>query len=277
MPRPTSQRPSPSSVAAITTICSTTERGPRSRRFSTRASRCCVLRSFGRFTSSRWRWRRSQPDSLQYDSSCPAFVPGLTVVGGLEGALARRSAGRTRLGRNEAFALSLLAGELAGPANGRGLLASALLGRLFVVIAELHLAEDAFALHLFLQRPEGLIHIVIANDDLHARHSPFQRVEEFRDWQKPPLAGTKGSESTTALTKEPPIVQRCRVMNSLAGASWCGPSCGRASPRPCRRDAPPRPPRPPTRASARRRRRSDWSSQRRCGVQCRRAASLLSP
>src|SRR6476661_8638449 len=106
--------------------------------------------------------------------------PAMTIVGGLEGALARRSAGRTRLGRNEAFALSLLAGELAGPANGLGLLASALLGRLFVVIAELHLAEDAFALHLFLQRPEGLIHIVIANDDLHARHSPIQRVEETK-------------------------------------------------------------------------------------------------
>src|SRR5512146_2563944 len=103
-----------------------------------------------------------------------------------------RGARRARLGRNEAFPLSLLAGELAGPANGLCLLASALLGRLLVVIAELHLAEDAFALHLFLQRPEGLIHIVIANDDLHARHSPFQRVEEFRDWQKPTLAGTKG-------------------------------------------------------------------------------------
>src|SRR6476659_3089525 len=161
------------------------------------------------------------------------YLCAMPIVGGLEGAQAGRSAGRTRLGRNEAFALSLLAGELAGPANGLGLLASALLGRLFVVIAELHLAEDAFALHLFLQRPEGLIQIVIANDDLHARHSPFQRVEEFRDWQKPPLAGTKGSESTTALTKEPPIVQRCRVLVRDAGCACSSPSCGRPSPRPC--------------------------------------------
>src|SRR4029077_19102089 len=91
-----------------------------------------------------------------------------------ENALARRSAGRARLGRDEAFALSFLAGELAGAADGFGLLAGALLGRLLVVIAELHLAEDAFALHLFLQRPQRLIHIVIANDDLHAPSSPFQ-------------------------------------------------------------------------------------------------------
>jgi hypothetical protein len=44
-----------------------------------------------------------------------------------ENALARWSAGRARLGRNEAFALSLLAGELAGAADGLGLLAGTLL------------------------------------------------------------------------------------------------------------------------------------------------------
>jgi hypothetical protein len=34
--------------------------------------------------------------------------------------------------------------------------------------AELHLAEDALTLHLFLQRLEGLIDIVVANENLHA-------------------------------------------------------------------------------------------------------------
>ena len=34
--------------------------------------------------------------------------------------------------------------------------------------AELHLAENALALHLFLQRLEGLIDIVIADENLHA-------------------------------------------------------------------------------------------------------------
>jgi hypothetical protein len=40
------------------------------------------------------------------------------------------------------------------------------------VTAELHLAEDAFALHLFLQRLEGLINIVVSNENLHAVLSP---------------------------------------------------------------------------------------------------------
>ena len=36
------------------------------------------------------------------------------------------------------------------------------------MLAELHLAEDAFALHLFLQHLEGLINIVVADENLHA-------------------------------------------------------------------------------------------------------------
>ena len=35
------------------------------------------------------------------------------------------------------------------------------------MLAELHLAEKAFALHLLLQRPEGLIDIVVADENLH--------------------------------------------------------------------------------------------------------------
>ena len=42
------------------------------------------------------------------------------------------------------------------------------LGRLFKVAAELHLAEETFALHLLLQRLEGLIDIVVADENLHA-------------------------------------------------------------------------------------------------------------
>jgi hypothetical protein len=34
--------------------------------------------------------------------------------------------------------------------------------------AELHLAENPLALHLFLQRLEGLIDIVVTNENLHA-------------------------------------------------------------------------------------------------------------
>ena len=35
------------------------------------------------------------------------------------------------------------------------------------MLAEFHLAEDAFALHFLLQRPEGLIDIVVTDENLH--------------------------------------------------------------------------------------------------------------
>jgi len=35
------------------------------------------------------------------------------------------------------------------------------------MLAELHLTEDAFALHLLLQRPKGLVNIVVTNENLH--------------------------------------------------------------------------------------------------------------
>jgi hypothetical protein len=36
------------------------------------------------------------------------------------------------------------------------------------VAAKLHLAEDALALHLFLERLEGLVDVVVADENLHA-------------------------------------------------------------------------------------------------------------
>jgi hypothetical protein len=92
-------------------------------------------------------------------------------------ATARRSAGTgpgpawsagtrcRRLARKKAFALRLLARQLARAPHGLGLLAHALFGGLLVVVAQLHLAEDALALHLLLERLEGLIDVVIANLD----------------------------------------------------------------------------------------------------------------
>jgi hypothetical protein len=44
------------------------------------------------------------------------------------------------------------------------------------VTAELHLAENALALHLLLQRLEGLVDIVIANENLHAASSSVDRI-----------------------------------------------------------------------------------------------------
>src|SRR5579863_140451 len=78
---------------------------------------------------------------------------------------------RLRLHRQQALALQLLAGKLARTAHGFGLFAGLLLGGLFIVTAEFHLAENTLALHLLLQRLEGLIDIVIANENLHAASS----------------------------------------------------------------------------------------------------------
>src|SRR4051812_3352790 len=75
---------------------------------------------------------------------------------------------RLRLHRQQAFALQLLAGQLARAAHGFGLFTGLLLGGLFIMAAELHLAENTLALHLLLQRLEGLIDIVIADENLHA-------------------------------------------------------------------------------------------------------------
>ena len=73
-----------------------------------------------------------------------------------------------------AFALGPLALELAGAADGGGTLAGALLRRLLVVTAQLHLAVDALALQLLLQRAQRLVDIIVANDDLHkSRPTPF--------------------------------------------------------------------------------------------------------
>ena len=68
--------------------------------------------------------------------------------------------------RQQAFALSAFAGELAGAADGLGLLARFFLRRLLEVIAPLHLPEETFALHLFLQRFQRLIDVVVAHDNL---------------------------------------------------------------------------------------------------------------
>jgi hypothetical protein len=48
--------------------------------------------------------------------------------------------------------------------------------------AELHLAENTFALHLLLERLESLIDVIVANENLHA--ASFVLIEQFdRFWK----------------------------------------------------------------------------------------------
>jgi hypothetical protein len=70
--------------------------------------------------------------------------------------------------RGDAFALGALAGELAGAADRLSLLARPAFGRLFVLVVELHLAEETLPLHLLLQRLQRLVDVVVANEYLHS-------------------------------------------------------------------------------------------------------------
>src|SRR5262249_20223151 len=80
-----------------------------------------------------------------------------------------------RLHRQQTLALQLFSGELAGATDGFCLLPDSPLGRLFIVAAELHLAEETFALHLLLQRLEGLLDIIVTDKNLHLCSSLIQR------------------------------------------------------------------------------------------------------
>ncbi len=76
--------------------------------------------------------------------------------------------------RQKAFPLQLLAGELAGTADGLSLLARLALGGLFVMATKFHFPENALALHFFLEGLERLIDVVVANNYLHEQTFVFE-------------------------------------------------------------------------------------------------------
>ncbi|OJY31809.1 MAG: hypothetical protein BGP11_09510 [Rhodobacterales bacterium 65-51] len=69
--------------------------------------------------------------------------------------------------------MSLLARELARTADRFGLLTGFLDRRLLEMLLELHFAEHAFALELFLQGAERLFDVVVTNADLHVVVTTF--------------------------------------------------------------------------------------------------------
>src|SRR5205823_5211619 len=92
----------------------------------------------------------------------PAARSATSATGTARAAAAARAAhDGLRLHRQQALALHALAGELARPADRFRLLPRLLLGWFLVVAAQLHFAEDALALHLFLERLEGLIDVIV--------------------------------------------------------------------------------------------------------------------
>src|SRR5262249_50771087 len=110
-------------------------------------------------------------DTTRGRSARPARTGTRTATAAAGTTVGASTEHRLRLHRQQAFALQLLARQLARAADGFRLFSGFLLGGLLVMAAELHLAENPLALHLLLQRLEGLIDIVIANENLHAASS----------------------------------------------------------------------------------------------------------
>ena len=71
-----------------------------------------------------------------------------------------------------AFAQGAFSGQLALTAHGFGLLALFLLRGFLEVAAQFHFAIDALALHLLLERAQGLVDIVVADTYLNDGSSP---------------------------------------------------------------------------------------------------------
>jgi len=65
----------------------------------------------------------------------------------------------------QTFALSELPRGLFSPANALTLLPHSFLGRLFIGSSPLDFTEEPFALELLFQDPEGLIDVVVANEN----------------------------------------------------------------------------------------------------------------
>jgi hypothetical protein len=91
-----------------------------------------------------------------------------SVAGAAHGAASSRGSwDHPGLHRQQALALHFLARELAGAADSFRLLPRFLFRGFLVMAAEPHLAEDALALHLLLQHLEGLVDIVVTDENLH--------------------------------------------------------------------------------------------------------------
>ena len=67
---------------------------------------------------------------------------------------------------SQSLALSQLAGRFTDAANGFTLFTGALFGGFFVGFARFHFPENAFTLQLLLQNTEGLIDVVVSNQNL---------------------------------------------------------------------------------------------------------------
>ena len=124
------------------------ERRPVARRTTNSAAHVPMARAVSRFQGS-----LARPASMIRPHECPA----VSGAGNL----------------SEAFSLQPLALQLSRSPNGLRGFAGATLGRLFVMPTKLHLSENAFPLHLLLERLKRLINVVVTHEDLHLAACSF--------------------------------------------------------------------------------------------------------
>lgn len=105
------------------------------------------------------------------------------------------------------FALDALAGQFAGATHGFSLLASALFGRLFVVHVALHFTERAFTLHLLLEGLQGLVDVVVTDENL------YQRSLSIRSCWRP----LRGQGPRRSRSSPPWDVKKVEPANGVCG------------------------------------------------------------
>src|SRR5579875_94540 len=143
---------------------------------------------------------------------------------GVKTALAARAG--ARFGRKQPFALHLLARELARAADRFRSFPCLPFRGFFVMAAQLHLAENALALHLLLERLQGLVNIVVTNKDLHACSFVADRSSRFA---KPVFARRFASRASTRKAVKSPLFPRA----GNDGARRAPPKAPRSSPSTC--------------------------------------------
>src|SRR5579864_1466767 len=164
--------------AALRSAASLARRISRSRMIFDTAAWCCFARSSSTFwpsvlVSSHSAWalaRASRSRSL-------FLMNSIHEIGGCVAAAEKALV---------PLAFHALAQRLAMAPHGLGLLSRAPLRGLFIGATILHLAERAFALHLFLQDAQRRVHIVVPHQNLHRLPSPFSgRSLERREPHRP--------------------------------------------------------------------------------------------
>src|SRR4030095_7620709 len=95
--------------------------------------------------------------------------------------------------------------------------AGALLRGLLVMTAQLHLAVDAFALQLLLERAQRLLGIIVANEDLHKTpsHSSISACRQCAD-QINPLVLPLPSKATVQRSPEAHLRRRAGLSRGFS-------------------------------------------------------------